>query len=154
LRTTPRIKAQFQDRIGPSRCARQFAAPSVPEHRPYDFAVVQIVERQQVAKPSQERVPPTIHASYWPAFDLRAGQPVTFFVRTCRTTFGQETWDFGDGSAPVTVKSDGCAVEKAKEGCARTEHVFRKPGDYLVKVARGNERGEIATARLWVPVGK
>lgn len=120
----------------------------------YDFAVVQIVERQQVAKPSQERVPPTIHASYWPTFDLRAGQPVTFFVRTCRTTFGQETWDFGDGSPPVTVKSDGCAVEKAKEGYARTEHVFLKPDDYLVKVARGNQRGEIATARLWVPVGK
>jgi hypothetical protein len=52
------------------------------------------------------------------------------------------------------VKSDGCAVEKAKEGYARTEHVFRRPGDYLVKVERANERGEKATAHLWVPVGK
>jgi murein DD-endopeptidase MepM/ murein hydrolase activator NlpD len=120
----------------------------------YDFAVVQVVERQQVAKGGDDRVPPTIHASYWPTIGLRSGQPLTFYVRTCRTTFGNETWDFGDGSAPVTVKSDGCAVEKAKEGYARTEHVFRKPGDYLVKVERANERGEKATAHLWVPVGK
>ena len=120
----------------------------------YDFAVVQVVERREVAKRSEERVPPTIHASFWPTIGVRAGQPVTFLVRTCRTTFGNETWDFGDGGAPVTVKSDGCAVEKAKEGYARTEHVFRRPGDYLVRVERANERGEKATARLWVPVRK
>ena len=85
---------------------------------------------------------------------VRSGQPVMFFVRTCRTTFGEETWDFGDGSAPVPVKSDGCAVEKAKEGYAHAKHVFRGPGDYLVKVERANERGEKATAHLWVPVEK
>jgi hypothetical protein len=50
------------------------------------------------------------------------------------------------------VRSDGCAVEKAKDGYAQTEHVFRRPGDYLVKVERVNERGEKAIARLWVPV--
>lgn len=119
----------------------------------YDFAVVQVVERQTGGKRGGDRVPPTIHASYWPATGARSGQPVTFFVRTCRTTSGTETWDFGDGSAPVTVKSDGCAVEKAKEGYARTEHVFRKPGEYVVRVERANERGERATAHLWVSVG-
>jgi murein DD-endopeptidase MepM/ murein hydrolase activator NlpD len=123
-------------------------------HSAYDFAVVQVVDRQEGPKRDEDRVPPTIHASYWPTIGVRPGQPVTFLVRTCRTTFGEETWDFGDGSAPATVKSDGCAVEKAKEGYAHTEHVFRSPGDYLVKVERANERGEKATARLWVPVGK
>jgi hypothetical protein len=63
-------------------------------------------------------------------------------------------WDFGDGSAPVTVTSDGCAEEKAKEGYARTQHVFKKPGDYIVRVERANERGEKATAHVWVPVLK
>jgi murein DD-endopeptidase MepM/ murein hydrolase activator NlpD len=120
----------------------------------YDFAVVQVVERRQPARPGDDRVPPTIHASYWPTLGVHTGQTVTFLVRTRRTTFGTETWDFGDGSAPVSVRSDGCAVEKSKEGYARTEHVFKKPGDYLVKVERANERGETATARLWVPVGK
>jgi murein DD-endopeptidase MepM/ murein hydrolase activator NlpD len=119
----------------------------------YDFAVVQVVERPPAAGPGEDQVPPTIHASYWPAMGVRAGQPVVFLVRTCRTTFGQETWDFRDGSAQVSVRSDGCAQEKAKEGYARTEHVFRQPGDYLVKVERTNERGERATAHLWVPVG-
>ena len=118
----------------------------------YDFAVVQVVERPSAANRGEDRLPPTIHASYWPAMGVRAGQPVVFLVRTCRTTFGQETWDFGDGSAQVSVRSDGCAEEKAKEGYARTEHVFRQPGDYLVKVERANERGERATAHLWVPV--
>lgn len=118
----------------------------------YDFAVVQVVERQENTRRGRDRVPPTIHASYWPTTGLRAGDPVTFFVRTCRTTFGEETWDFGDGSAPVRVKSDGCAVEKAMEGYARARHVFRKPGEYLVKVERANERGERATARLWVAI--
>lgn len=120
----------------------------------YDFAVVQVVERPSSNPDKEERVPPTIHASYWPASNVRAGDPVTFLVRTCRTTFGEETWNFGDGSAPVTVKSDGCAVEKAKEGYARTQHTFKKPGDYIVRVERENERGEKATAHLWVPVGR
>jgi hypothetical protein len=54
----------------------------------------------------------------------------------------------------VRVKSDGCAVEKAKEGYARTEHVFRRRGGYRVKVERASERGEKATEHLWVPLGK
>ncbi len=33
-----------------------------------------------------------------------------------------------------------------------TQHVFREPGGYLVKVERSNERGEKATYHLWVPV--
>jgi murein DD-endopeptidase MepM/ murein hydrolase activator NlpD len=120
----------------------------------YDFAVVQVVESPQPGTGGAERVPPTIHASYWPTQDVRAGQPLTFFVRTCRTTSGEERWDFGDGSDPVVVRSDGCAEEKAEQGYARVRHAYRKPGDYLVKVERANERGESATARLWVRVEK
>jgi murein DD-endopeptidase MepM/ murein hydrolase activator NlpD len=123
-------------------------------HSAYDFAVVQIAGKPASEQQTEANLAPTIHASYWPALNVRAGQPVTFLVRTCRTTYGQETWDFGDGSETVTVKSDGCADERSREGYARTQHVFRDPGDYLVKVERANERGERATAHLWVPVGK
>src|SRR4051794_23910213 len=35
--------------------------------------------------------------------------PVTFKVRTFRTTFARELGDFGDGSARVEVQSDGNA---------------------------------------------
>jgi murein DD-endopeptidase MepM/ murein hydrolase activator NlpD len=118
----------------------------------YDFAVVQIAGKPVAEGESEESLAPTIHASYWPTLDVRAGQPLTFLVRSCRTTFGHETWNFGDGSALVTVKSDGCAVEKNKEGYARTQHVFQKPGDYIVRVERANERGEKATFHLFVPV--
>jgi hypothetical protein len=33
-----------------------------------------------------------------------------------------------------------------------TEHRFKKPGDYLVRVARSNERGETAVAHLSVRI--
>jgi hypothetical protein len=121
-------------------------------HSAFDFAVVQIASKPVFEQQDEASLAPTIHASYWPTLDVRTGQAVTFLVRTCRTTHGQETWNFGDGSEAVTVKSDGCADEKAREGYARTQHVFRRPGDYLVKVERTNERGEKATAHLWVPV--
>jgi PKD repeat protein len=121
-------------------------------HSAFDFAVVQIASKPVFEQHDEASLAPTIHASYWPTLDVHTGQAVTFLVRTCRTTHGQETWNFGDGSEAVTVKSDGCADEKAREGYARTQHVFRRPGDYLVKVERTNERGEKANAHLWVPV--
>jgi murein DD-endopeptidase MepM/ murein hydrolase activator NlpD len=120
----------------------------------YDFAVVQIAGKPVSEEQDEASLAPTIHASFWPAVEVRVGQAVTFLVRSCRTRHGHETWDFGDGSDRVSVRSDGCANEKAKDGYARTQHVFRKPGDYLVKVERSNERGESATAHLWVPVRK
>jgi hypothetical protein len=84
---------------------------------------------------------------------VKAGEPVTFKVRSFRTTHGGETWNFGDGTAPVTVKSDGCVEALAKDGFAVTGHRFAKPGDYIVRVERANERGENAVAHLWVQVG-
>ena len=113
----------------------------------YDFAVVQIVD------PAQPKLlPPSIQASYAPSLNVGAGDPVTFKVRTFRTTHGDETWNFGDGSAPVTVKSDGNVKALAKDGFAVTEHRFAKPGDYVVRVERSNERGEKAVAHLSVRI--
>lgn len=113
----------------------------------YDFAIVHVLD---AAKP--EPLPPSIHAAYAPTFGIRAEQPVKFFVRTFRTTDGDEVWDFGDGSPTVTVRSDGNAVQLAKDGYAITEHRFAKPGTYLVKVERTNKYGFTAMARLKVVV--
>jgi len=118
----------------------------------YDFAVVQIAGKPVSERQAEENLAPTIHASYWPSLGTRAGQTITFLVRSCRTTFGEETWNFGDGSPPVTVRSDGCREEKNKDGYARTQHEFQKPGDYIVRVERANERGEKAIFHLLVPV--
>ncbi len=113
----------------------------------YDFQVVQVIDREQPEPP-----PPTIHAVYSPTFGIRAGDPVTFKVRTFRTG-GGETWDFSDGSPPVDVKSDGNAHVHAKDGYAVTTHKFAKPGSYLVRVDHTGARGARAMARLHVLVG-
>jgi murein DD-endopeptidase MepM/ murein hydrolase activator NlpD len=114
----------------------------------YDFAIVQVLDRD-----NPERLPPTIHAAYWPTQDIKPGDEVTFKVRTFRTTHGEEVWDFGDGSPPVKVKSDGNVMALARDGYAITTHRFARPGQYQVKVERMNAAGMTATARLHVRVG-
>jgi murein DD-endopeptidase MepM/ murein hydrolase activator NlpD len=111
----------------------------------YDFAVVVVIE-----KSAPDRLPPTIHPAFAPTMNLRAGDPVTFKVRTFRTTFGNETWDFGDGTEKVTVKSDGNINQHAKDGYAVAQHRFTKPGNYVVRVERTNEYGQRAIGHLQV----
>ncbi len=113
----------------------------------YDFAIVQVYDR---SKPTE--LPPTIHASYAPTQGIKPGDPVTFKVRTFRTTDGHETWDFGDGSPPVESHSDGNVDLHAPNGYAITTHRFDKPGDYLVRVERTDRRNFTATARLHLVV--
>ena len=114
----------------------------------YDFAVVVVME-----KDSKETLPPAIHANYYPTFGLRAGDEVTFKVRSFKTQHGSEVWDFGDGSDPVTVRSDGNASQHNPDGYAITTHRYKKPGDYIVTVKRSNEQGHTATGHLHVRVG-
>jgi murein DD-endopeptidase MepM/ murein hydrolase activator NlpD len=115
----------------------------------YDFAIVNIVNREH-----PEQLPPSIHAAYAPTENIEPGQAVKFLVRTFRTTDGEETWDFGDGTPPVVVHSDGNVVQLAKDGYAQTIHRFERPGLYLVRVQRSDRRGFTATARLKVLVGE
>ncbi len=114
----------------------------------YDFAVVHVH-----AKDPKAKMPPSIHAVYYPTFDIKAGDPVTFKVRTFRTTDGKETWDFGDGSPKVIVQSDGNVVPLAKDGYALTVHRFQRAGHYVVQVQRTDSLGQTATAHLQVRVG-
>ena len=79
---------------------------------------------------------------------------MTFKVRTF---FGEptgEAWDFGDGSPPVTVRSDGNARPLAPGGYAETVHRYQEPGHYLVRVEREGPGGVKAVARLQVRVGE
>ena len=113
----------------------------------YDFAVVQVIDRNH---PNQ--VPPTIHAAYYPTFDLKPGDEITFKVRSFRTTEGSEVLDFGDGSPKVTVQSDGNANEHDPNGYAVTTHRYKAPGQYIATVRRSNERGHEAITHLQVIV--
>jgi murein DD-endopeptidase MepM/ murein hydrolase activator NlpD len=114
-------------------------------HTSYDFAIVQVMGDDLV------NIPPAIHPSFAPTTNLKPGQEITFKVRTFRDQ-GGETWDFGDGTPSVKVKSDGNAEAHAKDGYAVTQHAFAKPGDYIVKVEHSNSRGERAIAHLWVRI--
>ncbi len=114
----------------------------------YDFAVVNVLDKEH-----PDRLPPSIHAVYYPTFGVKPGDQVTFLVRSFRTTAGKETWDFGDGSAKVEVRSDGNLVKLAKDGYARTIHHFEKPGHYVVRVERTDERGYTAVGHVHVRVG-
>ena len=113
----------------------------------YDFAIVHVLDR---AKP--EPVPPTIHAVYEPTFGIAAGDEVTFKARAFGTTDGEETWDFGDGSAPGKTRSDGNVDSHAKDGYARITHQYEKSGHYLVRVERTDEQGRRAVAHVHVRV--
>ena len=115
----------------------------------YDFAVVQILDKNH-----PDQLPPTIHAAYYPTFDIKPGDEVTFKVRSFRTKSGSEVWDFGDGSATVTVQSDGNAEEHNPQGYAVTTHRYKAPGQYIATVRRSNERGEEAITHLQICVGR
>ena len=60
-------------------------------------------------------------------------------------------WDFGDGTRPVNVRSDGNAKIHDPNGYAVTTHVFAIPGDYIVRAERSSS-GYPAMAHLHVSV--
>lgn len=113
----------------------------------YDFAVVQVLDP---AEPTA--LPPSIQAAFSPTMNIKVGDPVTFKTRTFRTSDGVETWDFGDGSPAVAVRSDGNVNIHDPNGFAVTTHQYARPGDFVARVSRTNGRGFTATAHVWVRV--
>jgi hypothetical protein len=115
-------------------------------HVDYDFAIVDVIERDRGDKPS-----PGIHAAFHPSQNIRPDDPVTFVVRTAGTVPSGETWDFGDGSPPVKVRSDA-STGKENFDYAQTVQSFTKPGHYLVRAQHTTESGAVITAHLHVHV--
>lgn len=113
----------------------------------YDFAAVQVHD------PDNPSVtPPTTHAAYHPTLGIKPGDEVTFKVRSFGVSDPEETWDFGDGTRTVVVRSDGNAKIHDPNGYAVTTHVFAKPGVYIVRVER-TDSGYPSLAHLVVTVG-
>jgi hypothetical protein len=109
----------------------------------YDFAVVYVIDSNY-----PDRIPPAIHVNYYPTFGLRANDEVVFKVRSFATQYGEEVWDFGDGSSAVKVRSDGNANQHNPMGYAITRHRYEKAGDYVVTVRRSDEHGYEAVGHL------
>ncbi len=114
----------------------------------YDFAVVQVYDRK-----NPEHTIPAMQPAYHPSLNIKPGDPVTFLVRTFNTDFGNEVWDFGDGSPQVSVKSDFVDKNNSSKGkFAETVHSFVESGHYVVTVKRSDEAGSIGISRLHVVV--
>jgi murein DD-endopeptidase MepM/ murein hydrolase activator NlpD len=114
----------------------------------YDFTVIQVYDRD-----NEEQTIPAIQPVYYPSLDIKPGYPVTFLVRTFNTAVGSEVWDFGDGSTPVSVKSETVDRQNYIKGkFAETVHSFSEPGHYIVSVERSDEMGLKAVAHLHVVV--
>ena len=114
----------------------------------YDFTVIQVYDRG-----NPEQTIPVMQPVYHPTLNIKPGDPVTFLVRTFNTDVGNEVWNFGDGSPPVTVKSETVDRRNFTQGkFAETVHSFSEPGHYVVSVERTDESGLKAIAHLHVVV--
>jgi len=129
----------------------------------YDFAVVQVIDKEH-----PDRLPPSLHANYYPTLGVRTGDRVTFKVRSFNAADGEEIWDFGDGSPRATTRSvagysyrnerfakegtDYNDIAHHPRGYAETVHTFEQPGHYIVSIERTGEWGIQAAARLHVEV--
>ena len=85
-------------------------------------------------------LPPSIHATYAPTMNLKPNQPVEFLVRTCRTTHGSESWDFGDGTTATGIE---------------VRHRYRAAGTYTARLLVRDEAGlenSVATDEVVVEV--
>lgn len=113
----------------------------------FDLAVVQVFDPKATEAKSTV---PAIHAAYFPTWNIKVGDTVTFKARTFNIDpkDGYEVWDFGDGSPPVMTQSDGNARTLAKDGYAITSHRYYHRGQYLVTVHRTNIHGQKATTKL------
>ncbi len=115
----------------------------------YDFCTVQIFD---IA--NRKEKPPSIHSVYWPTYDIRPGQKITFKVRSFMHERIGETFDFGDGSTPVKVYSDGNVDTWAKDGYAVVEHAYAKPGNYIVAATCQDSAGRTGITHLHVKVDR
>lgn len=116
----------------------------------YDFSVVQVYDKSNPGETI-----PAMQPAYHPTLNIKPGDPVTFLVRTFNTDFGNEVWDFGDGSPQVTVKSEFVDPNNVAQGnFAKTIHSFSEPGHYVVRVERTDEAGIAGIAHLHVVIDK
>ncbi|RJP19339.1 MAG: PKD domain-containing protein [Candidatus Omnitrophota bacterium] len=102
-----------------------------------DFAVVHVLDGDNTLT----RLPPSIHAAYFPTESIQIDDTVYFKARAFRVTGGREEWDFGDGQTGTTCSKDEFAA---------ISHYYEKPGLYIVTVKRTSQNGTTAMAQLKV----
>ena len=118
----------------------------------YDFASVEVYAG---TAPNGTASVVRVHATYFPTFGIRPGDPVIFRSRGRYVTRagGVDLFDFGDGTPKVPVPSNIDSAEHAANGYGMVAHHYQKPGHYLVRVERRDEgTGAIALQHLHIVV--
>lgn len=120
----------------------------------FDNTQVEIFDPQTFSDGIKDRFvfPASIHLAYSPTKGIKTGSPVTFKIRSFRTRGKGEMIDFGDGSKPVAVMSDGNADQHNPNGYAVIKHSFSQPGTYIVRADHKDENGLNATSHVFVKV--
>ena len=122
----------------------------------YDFMRVDVFP---VAQADSDRViarsNPRVHAAYYPTFNIKPGDPVLFRSRgfDFPEEGGVDIYDFGDGSPKIEVPSNIDPSQHAANGYGTIIHHYKKPGNYIVRVDRVDEKtGNTASQHLHVIV--
>ncbi len=104
----------------------------------YDFATVFVYDREH---PEESNIG-FVHAAYHPTLDLKAGDDITFLVRTFHSEAVKTIWDFGDGTAFEETTTRGITKKNHSSGVyEKIIHAYSKPGHYVVTVKSARESG-------------
>lgn len=98
-------------------------------HIDYDFATVYVYDREH----PEETNLGSMQLAYHPTLNLKAGDDITFLVRTFYTEPVKTIWDFGDGTAFVETTTRGITKKNHSSGeIEKIKHAYSKPGHYVV----------------------
>lgn len=95
-------------------------------------------------------------ASYYPSFNNKTGEEITFKGRIFNTKsngewdYSSETWDFGDGA--TTISTSAPYVEDPSHEYALVYHTYKVPGHYFVTYSKTTQEGITSTIKLNVDV--
>jgi len=88
-------------------------------------------------------------AGYYPTFDLKVGDTITFKGRYFNINEGEDHWDLGDGTTKITHSK---GEPYAPNGYVEFKHVYQKPGHYIVTFTRKTNEGIPSTCQLSVDI--
>jgi PKD repeat protein len=88
---------------------------------------------------------PWTFASYYPSFENKTGEEMTFKGRIFHTDGSEEHWDFGDGSKTTSYSSSAYAL---------VYHTYSQPGHYVVTYSLVNGEGIPSMLKMHVDVAQ
>ena len=98
-------------------------------------------------------------ASYFPSFDNKTGEEITFKGRMFNTQtdgnwdYSEETWDFGDGTQVTSYSEPYADGNHIQPNYATMYHTYDNPGHYVVTYSKAYENETItSTIKLNVDV--